>query len=212
MGNLDDFARVVDSIDTAAADLLVTELVDAMRHALILLAGDGSIVHTNPAAAVLLGRDDGLRNRDSAVEATRPSTNSELHARIEQAVRCGARGCRSGATLTCSRPSGKWPYIIQVLPLGCASRSEQSGPALLLVVDPDSKPSPTQDLIRRIFGMTPAEAEVCLRILDGDGLKSVADQLNLSLATVKTHLQHVFDKTQTHRQAELVRLLLAVMP
>ena len=30
------------------------------------------------------------------------------------------------------------------------------------------------------------------------------------MATVKTHLQHVFDKTDTHRQAELVRLLLTV--
>ena len=34
----------------------------------------------------------------------------------------------------------------------------------------------------------------------------------LSLATVKTHMQHIFDKTDTHRQAELVRLLLAITP
>ena len=32
------------------------------------------------------------------------------------------------------------------------------------------------------------------------------------MATAKTHLQHVFDKTDTHRQAELVRLLLTIIP
>jgi DNA-binding CsgD family transcriptional regulator len=46
----------------------------------------------------------------------------------------------------------------------------------------------------------------------GEGLKPIADELSLSLATVKTHLRHVFDKTGTHRQAELVRLLLTIDP
>ena len=32
------------------------------------------------------------------------------------------------------------------------------------------------------------------------------------MTTVRTHLQHIFDKTDTHRQAELVRLLLMVSP
>lgn len=68
------------------------------------------------------------------------------------------------------------------------------------------------DVMRRIFGMTNAEAAVAARILDGVGLKYISEELSLSLATVKTHLQHVFDKTETHRQAELVRLLLAVIP
>lgn len=34
----------------------------------------------------------------------------------------------------------------------------------------------------------------------------------LSLATVKPGMQHIFDKTDTHRLAELVRLLLAITP
>lgn len=42
--------------------------------------------------------------------------------------------------------------------------------------------------------------------------KQISDELSVSLATVRTHLQHVFDKTETHRQAELVRLLLVLSP
>ena len=39
-----------------------------------------------------------------------------------------------------------------------------------------------------------------------------AADLVLSRATVKTHLQRIFDKTDTHRQAELVRLLMVIAP
>ncbi len=190
----------------------IAELLDTVRHALIVLDSDCLIIHMNSAASRILAGNDGLRSRKGTVEATRPATNSELRQRIGQAVRCGDRGFRSGALMTCSRPSGKWPYIIHVVPLQREPAAEHAGSALLFVVDPDAKPWPATDLVRRIFGMTRAEAEVAVRVLDGDGLKTVSDQLNLSLATVKTHLQHVFDKTETHRQAELVRLLLAIIP
>lgn len=60
--------------------------------------------------------------------------------------------------------------------------------------------------------MTESEAEVVLRIARGPALSAVAEELCLSVATVKTHLQHAYQKTGTHRQSELVRLTLSLMP
>jgi DNA-binding CsgD family transcriptional regulator len=60
-----------------------------------------------------------------------------------------------------------------------------------------------------VFALTPAEARTALALFEGDRLQDVADRLGLSLATVRTHVQRAFDKTGTHRQADLVRLLLA---
>ena len=37
----------------------------------------------------------------------------------------------------------------------------------------------------------------------------VAENLGVTLSTVRTHLQRAFEKTDTRRQSELVRLLLA---
>jgi DNA-binding CsgD family transcriptional regulator len=42
--------------------------------------------------------------------------------------------------------------------------------------------------------------------------KTVAEELAVSLPTVRTHLRRVFDKTGTHRQADLVRLILTLHP
>src|SRR5215471_12031909 len=58
------------------------------------------------------------------------------------------------------------------------------------------------------FGLTPAEAAVAVEVLGADGLQAAAGRLGISLATARTHLAHVFDKTGTRRQAELVRVLL----
>ena len=57
--------------------------------------------------------------------------------------------------------------------------------------------------------LTNMEAQVALRIVRGNDLKQVSDELSVSVATVRTHLQHAFDKTGTHRQAELVGFVLA---
>lgn len=111
-----------------------------------------------------------------------------------------------GNSVTCRRSSGKRPYILHVAPL------TQSDGALVMIVDPESDDEPHQDVLRRTFGMTGAEAEVARRVMRGDGLNQIADELSVWKATVRTHLQHIFDKTDTHRQAELLRLLMTVSP
>ena len=111
-------------------------------------------------------------------------------------------------------PLGSASLIVHVLPLDettFASPRPQNR-AMIVIVDPDLEPEPPASLLRRLYGLTRSEAEIALMVLRGQGRNHIADELSLSLATVKTHLHHVFDKTGTHRQAELVRLLLSLDP
>ena len=63
--------------------------------------------------------------------------------------------------------------------------------------------------LRQIYGLTPAEARVAEAVLDCKRLADVALKLGVSLSTVRTLLQRAFDKTDTRRQADLVKLILA---
>jgi DNA-binding CsgD family transcriptional regulator len=58
------------------------------------------------------------------------------------------------------------------------------------------------------FRLTPAEAQIALGIAGGETLAAVAKGRGLSVSTARTQLKSVFAKTGTHRQAELVILLI----
>ena len=56
-------------------------------------------------------------------------------------------------------------------------------------------------------GLTQAELRVLLSIVEIGGVAEVAEVLGIARTTVKTHLRHVFEKTNTSRQADLVKLV-----
>jgi DNA-binding CsgD family transcriptional regulator len=189
----------------------ITGVIDAIRHGIVIVDSGCVVVHLNSAAERILTSGDGLCTRSGRVEATRTSTNTELQVSIACACVDPQNGCGSGDSFACSRPSGKRPYAIHVLPLEPAG-NPPAARALLMIIDPEQETEPPKVLLRRLFGFTSGEADVALLMLRGSGLKPIAADLALSMATVKTHLHHIFNKTDTHRQAELVRLLLAIIP
>jgi DNA-binding CsgD family transcriptional regulator len=67
-------------------------------------------------------------------------------------------------------------------------------------------PSPPV-VIAKQFGLTQAELRVLFSVVEIGGVSEVAEVLGIAEATVKTHLQHVFEKTGTGRQADLVKLV-----
>ncbi|MEW6430196.1 MAG: LuxR C-terminal-related transcriptional regulator [Myxococcota bacterium] len=58
------------------------------------------------------------------------------------------------------------------------------------------------------FELTRAEARVARRLAMGRSLKHIAKDLGISPETARTHAKRAMQKTQTHRQAELVAVVL----
>ena len=107
---------------------------------------------------------------------------------------------------------GRRPLIMNCVPVPVLS---DDGPhSVLLLIDLDATPLPSAGCLEQIFSLTPAEARLTLLLVDGKTLAEVAEMLHLSIATVRTQLKAVFEKTHTHRQAELVVLVsrLAALP
>ena len=68
-------------------------------------------------------------------------------------------------------------------------------------------PAPASaELVRALFGLTPAEGKVYARIVAGLTVEAAALELGVAPSTVKTHLLRVYEKTGTHRRSELVTL------
>ena len=59
------------------------------------------------------------------------------------------------------------------------------------------------------FGLTRQETNVAAALVDGLTTREIADAFGVSIETVRHHLKSIFVKTDTHRQAELVSLLVS---
>lgn len=187
------------------------EATEVLRHGIAIIGHGSRVVYTNAVAGRMLQSGDGLRTHAGRIEAVAPSADTHLQRSIPAAL--APEGAdRSGTSFACPRRSGLRPYVVDVVPLERSTDTESPRRAMIVVVDPEDEPEPPAVLLQRLFGLTRSEADTALLVLQGHGLKHISEQLWLSQATVKTHLQHVFDKTGTHRQAELVRLLLTLRP
>ena len=61
------------------------------------------------------------------------------------------------------------------------------------------------------FDLTPAEARLVARLMTGESLRSCAKALGIKYETLRSRLKSVFQKTKTHRQAELVMVVIRAM-
>jgi DNA-binding CsgD family transcriptional regulator len=67
------------------------------------------------------------------------------------------------------------------------------------------------DFLKNRFGLTPAQARVVIQLSAGHSLRSSAKTLGVKYETVRGYLKSAFQKTGTHRQAELVLTVFTAM-
>lgn len=185
----------------------LTMSVDTISHGILVLNADATVATMNSSAGRLLRRRDGISLQSGAIVAVDPTARRRLTRGIAEALGADGAAVRGADSVLCPRPSGLRPYVIHVLPSG---HDEGLHRAVLVIIDPEEVPEPPVDVLRRLYGLTQTEARVAVCVLRGDGVKTIAGELAVSAATVKTHLQNIFAKTDTHRQAQLVRLLLSI--
>ena len=196
----DDRAEPDPAGDTAA----LAVLLDVLPQAILLVNANATVRRANRAATALLRAGDGLLLSNQRLAATRPTDTAALHCVIAAA---GGGTQRGNAVVTLRRPSERPPLALLVWAL---EKLQPAGPALVAVFvgDPDRPTAISEPLLRRLYGLTRAEARLAGFLADGHSLLEAAAHLGVGRATVRTHLQRILEKTGTNRQASLLRLFL----
>jgi DNA-binding CsgD family transcriptional regulator/PAS domain-containing protein len=186
-----------------------TDLLDANPAAIILLDVNRRIIYSNRAAELLGDTGDGIRLSAAGITLSRKQDHDKLHCLIEQATRNAARSVASGA-MQAPRPSGHRPYLIRVTPVShrCSGLSVLRPAVCVVITDPDGKNPLHADNLKAAFGLTDAEARLAVLLAAGDNLRGAAQKLAISYGTARSRLAEVFRKTDTHRQGQLIKLLL----
>ena len=83
---------------------------------------------------------------------------------------------------------------------------------MLAVRGSHSGHNPATCVFARQYELTAAQSKVSALVFAGQSLSTIAQSLNLSENTVRSHLKQIFQKTETHGQMELVHLHARVCP
>ena len=98
-------------------------------------------------------------------------------------------------------PQALLPHFAQALPLCWQRVAARAG---------ISPAQPVSLWLTDAFHLTRREADVADLLASGSDPACIARTLGISLDTVRTHLKHVYRKTNTHSQCDVVRLMLAL--
>ena len=200
------------------ADDLARALLSQSDHdsnPLILVTADAEPVYRNPAAAHLLGLRTGLCLDGSRVVATSVADQRLLRETIARIAQDGPAlaGTPAVLTLACLPPTP--PLVVVVRAAGQALLHQagvRRGLVMLSVRGGHAGHDPASCIFARQFALTAAQAKVSALVLAGQPLTRIAQSLNVSENTVRSHLKQIFQKTETHGQMELVHLHARICP
>lgn len=180
--------------------------------AVIAIAGDGSVVSMNRRAQGLLSRDDGLALRRGRLVTTELSQSAEWEQLVSSAALTGAGlGASLGGSMLVQRRRTSQPLPVMVMPFHSSHLLMQDHPcALVFINDPAERPASRASLLLALYRLTPSECRLADLILQGADLRKVAVRLRLTIHTARFMLKSIFRKTGTHRQSELMRLLMSL--
>ena len=199
--------RVID-LRTAEAATFV-ETLDGLSAAMFLVDAHGRIVHANAAGHALLAEGSVLSASGRKLAAHDTSAEQALHEVFLAAGSGDAAVGSKGIAVPLIARTGE-RYIAHVLPLTSGARragtSHAAVAALFVHKAGLDTPSPPE-VIAKTFKLTPSELRVLLAIVEVGGAPETAEALGVAETTVKFHLRRLFEKTGTHRQADLVKLV-----
>lgn len=190
---------------------LYSMTMDRMLLGTIVIDEHGAVLRTNRVAETILAERDGLRISQQGLHAEHPAEDRELQRLIRAALEAADTGPGVPEALSVTRRSGRASLgvLVRSIPLGPLSEGRHRPAAVAYIRDPERKLHLSQKLIRHLFGLTAAEANLALLLADGLTLDEAARQLNIRKNTIRAHLRSIFAKTGVRRQATLVQQLLS---
>lgn len=175
----------------------------------IILDSHASIVAVNQKALTILHQADGIcdQGRHLHLFDHRAKTIFRQELQISLGYRSSAEAFGSGCVRV-KRPSGKSPYNLFVMPV----RRQRvvfyrQRHVVVLIIDPEEDYALPDGFLRKAFDLTPAESGVAKLLLSGQSVGEIARLRGSKIATIRSQLKKIFEKTDCAHQSELVSKL-----
>ncbi len=191
---------------------LYSKAISRLSIATVLIDENGQILEENVFAKEILESGDGLKIVGGRLEASYPSDNRELRRLIKDAFanKRGEGEHTLPEAMSVTRPSGEVSLgvVVESIPSTAWAEGKGQPAAVVYIRDAVGKSQASNEVAKKLFGLTPAETALSVQLANGLSLEEAAEALNIRRNTARAHLRAIFSKTGVRRQTELVRIFL----
>ena len=203
---------------TVAASLAT---LDRLNVGVLLFNAVGLVAFANRAAHRILESEDGLQLKhrfgDSSLGEV-VAQNRQSHDALVRAIGSAVspdilHATHFSCALVISRPSGRLDYTLNFSSLATQNEfgSGADAPrAIAFITDSVAPITLDSELLKKAYGLTPAEVRLVEKTAECLTVEEAADQLGVSRNTAKTQLQNIYGKTNTNNRAKLMKLIISL--
>lgn len=182
--------------DYAIAASVLLAWFDASRVGRICVSQAMKVVRANRAAANLLREGVGLHVHDGYLTVT----SQEVRAALLSAMR--RKRTSYAATPPCAAGNPTMVLIEPLAEIGLIISLWRAGRAPVRLVAP----------LADFFSLSQQQARVAAELVAGRSVEGIARKLGVTIATVRSHLKALYEKTGARSQAEVVARAMRYVP
>jgi DNA-binding CsgD family transcriptional regulator len=188
-------------------------MLNALAASVYLADRDGRIVYMNRAAERQVVTGNVIRIANGRLAPVDCKARLTLGRAIDVVI--GDGDLLTGGITVALAGVDHAGLIATILPLSPGenpSSCRGAGMAAIFMQDPIVMPPSAAEAFAQLYRLTGSELRVLLAMAPGISVKEAAEMLGIGENTAKTHLQHIYSKTGTSKQTELIRLFMSATP
>jgi DNA-binding CsgD family transcriptional regulator/PAS domain-containing protein len=202
------------NLKTIASEALEATL-DGLTAGVYLTDSVGRVTYMNRVAEQQTQNGNVLRIESSRLAPLDRLARTALTKAIDDAISEEAANPDTGFSLALPSRDGAG-LVATILPLNRGERrhlcNTLTAMAAIFVQDPFVAPPFPGEAFAKLHGLTGSELRVLLAMAPGLSVKQTGELLGISETTARTHLQHIYEKTGTSKQTELMHLFTSSTP
>lgn len=198
-------AKEPSNTDVKHIEKAYSRAMEAIPIGILIVSRDMRVHHMNRCARELMQRTRSLDFRNQHLQAQDRQIDEKLRSLIGAAADKAEKGIQdeTGAIFIKGAASGDQIEIL-VTPVANVGGGDTEPCVVLYLFDANGHRRISYDMLTQLYGLTQTEAKLVQLLTNGMTLDEAAEELEISVNTVRTHLKHIFHKIGINRQSDLI--------
>ncbi|MCI0466133.1 MAG: helix-turn-helix transcriptional regulator [Beijerinckiaceae bacterium] len=200
--------EIADAANARGKDTSPAAALNTMRLPAVTLDENGFVTEVSAAAEAIFDSD--VKIKDKRLFLRDPECRAQFKEAIDTLSASSSLNPLTIDPIVVQRQD-KLPIILRIWPHNPGPNGNGAETRIVVTLNAlGPRPGPPAPMLAKTFGLTRSEARLACIIARGAPPNIAAQELNISRETARNQLKSIFAKTDTHRQSELVALLLQV--